>query len=335
MSKILFIGDPHLKMNRFDMAKSFLEWINFQIAEHKPDIVINLGDTFDNHAVIRSEIQGEFRKHIDFVMSLNIKYYYILGNHDQYRPKDNKYHALQSFVGINDNFIVVDKRIDIDNITMVPFIADIENFPIDTREICIAHQTFIGADYGYHRPDAGVNADDIKANIIISGHVHKKQEFGKVVYPGTPYSHNINDIDMIKGITIFDTATYERSFVESPFPRWKSIKFEVSEDQPMDDFHDILSNTLNTSDHWILQVVGPRVEITAYFNSAKYKKIIKDKHVTPKITATDKEKKQVQIKAISEKEIVKEFIDKVYKGGGDKSKLLIKAYEIMDKYKKV
>ncbi len=57
---------------------------------------------------------------------------------------------------------------------------DFTKFPRETQPICIAHQTFVGADYGYYRPDVGADADKCNAEIIISGHVHKKQEFGKV-----------------------------------------------------------------------------------------------------------------------------------------------------------
>ncbi len=334
--KILFIGDPHLKMNRFDQTVNFLQWINSQILEHKPDMVVNLGDTFDNHAVLRSEILGEFRKHVDFVMDLNIMYYYILGNHDQYRPKDSKYHALQSFHDVHEQFLVVDQRIDIEewNMTMVPYTPKIEDFPKDTKEICIAHQTFIGADYTYHRPEAGVNADELAAKIIISGHVHKKQAFGKVVYPGTPYAHSVNDIDMVKGIMLFDTDTYEQTFLESPFVRWRSIEFHIREDQSVDDLHKILKASLNDTDHWIIKIEGPKVETMAYLKCAKYKRLIKDKHVTPKPKFTDKQKQQVKIEAVSDKKIIEEYVQKVYKGAVDKKKLLSKALEIMGKQPK-
>ena len=312
-------------MNRFDLSVNCLKWIEDIIDLHNPDIVVNLGDTFDGHSVLRSELLCEFRNHIQ---RINKPHYYILGNHDFFRPKDSKYHALQVFKDYPE-FYVIDERCDIDNMTMVPYIADLNNFPLDTKEICIAHQTFIGADYGYHRPDAGVNADNVSADIIISGHVHKKQEFGKVIYPGTPYACGANDLDMTKGLLIFDTKSYEQTFIESPFPKWKSIEFIISNEQTMSDLHSILKETINEQDHWIIKVAGPKVEMSAYFKSAQYKKISKGKHITLKLTATDKEKKQVRIKAVSTPDIIKEYIDKVYKGTIDKKQLESKALEII------
>jgi predicted MPP superfamily phosphohydrolase len=64
MAKILLIGDVHLKITRFDLCKSFLNWLNLVIEQEKPDLVINLGDSFDSHAVLRSELMEEFKQHV-------------------------------------------------------------------------------------------------------------------------------------------------------------------------------------------------------------------------------------------------------------------------------
>src|SRR5210317_745108 len=181
--KILLIGDPHLKITKFNLAQEFLSWVNQVIKDQRPDMVINLGDTFHTHAVIRSEVVTEFKNHVSGVTKLGIPYYYILGNHDCYKPDDSKYHALQPFD--IENFHVIDEVTDVGNMTMVPYIHDFDKFPTQTKSICVAHQQFVGCDYGYYRPDIGVDADKVSADIIISGHIHKRQMFGKVIYPGT------------------------------------------------------------------------------------------------------------------------------------------------------
>ena len=76
--KVLFIGDPHLKIGRFDLAVSFLTWLNKLIVEQKPDLVVNLGDTFDTHAVLRSEVLNEFMNHVYQVLRLDIPYVYLV-----------------------------------------------------------------------------------------------------------------------------------------------------------------------------------------------------------------------------------------------------------------
>lgn len=293
---------------------------------------IALGDDMDTHAVLRSEILTEFKHHIDWVSSVwGVPMYYVLGNHDYFKPKDTSYHALETFKGHNKNFTVIEKRLDVGNITFVPYLNDLDEFPMDTKEICIAHQTFIGADYGYMRPEVGVNADLVDASVIISGHIHKRQEFGKVIYPGTPYAFNVNDIDQDKGIMIFDTETYEKKFISAPFPRWRSLKFELSSDCSTDDIHNSIESTLNKKDHWVIDITGPKVEIASYFDSKKFKKVTKHVSITTRLTATDKEKKKVAIKALTIPNIVKEYVEKVYKGNIDKKILLDKSLNIVKK----
>ncbi|NJO52546.1 MAG: hypothetical protein HC840_27650, partial [Leptolyngbyaceae cyanobacterium RM2_2_4] len=120
--KVLFIGDPHLRINKFQMAKDFFDWIHRVIEEHQPNLVVNLGDTFHDHAVLRSELLEEFRIHVKKVTEKYGKtYIYVLGNHDQYKPKDAKYHALQNFKNISD-FLVIEETINLFDMTFVPFL---------------------------------------------------------------------------------------------------------------------------------------------------------------------------------------------------------------------
>jgi len=329
--KILFCGDKHLKITRFDLAKQCLSWLNGVIDEHKPDMYICLGDDMDGHSVLRSEIMSEFRKHIDHVMSLNIPTYYILGNHDMYKPKDSKYHAFQSMMGLYDNFKIVDHRIDLDCMTLVPYIPNHEEFPLDTKEICVAHQTFIGADYGYTRPEAGVDAARVRAKIIISGHVHIRQSFGKCYYPGTPYAQSVNDIDQAKGVMIFDTDTYQQTFIESPLPKWRGLKYEISPELSILDIHSDIASALTKGDHWVVEITGPRAEIVSYMDSKPYIKLQKDYDIRIRPNSTDKDKQKVQIEALSMEHIIKEYSDKVYNGNIDKKIIVDRALDILKK----
>ena len=295
--------------------------------EYSPDIVCNLGDTMHDHAVLRSELMSEFYFHCQRVASKR-PYWYVLGNHDAFRPKDAKYHALQTFN--IPNFRMFDKTEDVgDNITVVPYVQEFSDFPLHTKSICITHNTFIGADYGFKREDCGINADKVSADIIVSGHIHKRQSFGKVNYPGTPYAHSATDVDQTKGLLLFETSTFKQTFIESPFPKWRSIEFEVSTSNPISNLHELLKIELNDTDKWIIKVSGPKIELAAYFKSKEYLTIIKDKKVVSKAIPTDKTKQKIQIKATSIDNIMKEYIDKVYDGSLDKQLILKKTLDIV------
>lgn len=310
------------------------------MADKRPDIVVNLGDTFDTHAVLRSEIKNEVMDHIQHCIkhTSQNKYYYILGNHDFYTPKSSKYHALKDWKTIA-NLHIIDKRFDIENITMVPYMYKYSEFPKETREICICHQTIIGASYGYTRPDAGVEAEAVSAEIMISGHVHLKQEFGKVIYPGSPFSQSVNDIDQVKGLMLFDTETYEKEFIECPLPMWIGKKFELTKDFNALNMHAELELMLGvgmgagSDDHWVVEVSGPKAEILAYQSSNEHSELLKYFDIQFKPIFTDKEKKKVEIKGLSMGHVVGEYFNKVYKGSADKDLLIAKSLEILDKVK--
>ncbi len=330
MAKILFIGDLHLKINHFERSIAALKWIEKVADEYRPDIVCNLGDSFHNHAVLRSEILTEFKRHAARIGSKR-PYWYVVGNHCQWKPKDNKYHALQTLDNIH-GFTVFDKITELPeyNITVVPYVQKYEDFPLSTSSICITHNTFVGCDYGFKREDCGINADKVSADIIISGHIHKRQSFGNVIYPGTPYAHSATDVDQTKGILLFDTATFEQTFIESPFPKWKSLEFEIESNSPITALHTMLENELDNENKWILKVTGPKAELSAYFKSKKYFKLINGKNIIVKTNPTDSEKQnRVQIKSSSVNDIIAEYINKVYHGGTDKSLIIRKAQEII------
>jgi DNA repair exonuclease SbcCD nuclease subunit len=332
--RILFIGDPHLKINRFDLAKQFLTWLNQLIEEQKPDLVVNLGDTFDTHAVLRSEITSEFMVgHVYKTLDLGIKYFYLLGNHDMYKPNDAKYHAMLTYKDKIPNLTVIDKTIELHGMTFVPYQPNAISFPKKTLPICVAHQTFIGADYGPIRAEDGVDASSIEGcEIIISGHIHKKHTLGQqVLYVGSPFSQNASDVDQIKGITIFDTATYETKFFETPLPKWRSFKVEVTQEYNVEELNSELTSCIKGSkDHWVVELTGPKAEIVGYLGSEEYK-IAKDGvDVKVKTNFTDKEKKKISIEAKSMDFIISEFVVKVYNGSLDKTELIEAAKIILN-----
>lgn len=334
MAKVLFIGDPHLKINRFDLAKQFLEWVNGVIAHHKPDLVVNLGDTFDTHAVVRSEVLTEFLRHVEDV-NKTCEYIYLLGNHDMYKPNDNKYHALKHLKGKIKGFTVVDELINLHGMTFVPYVHNPDEFPKQTLSICVAHQTFKGADFGDITTKDGVDASSIAgAELIISGHIHKKQRLAtggpEVVYCGSPFSQSASDINQVKGVSIFDTDTFAEEFIVCPLPTWKGVKYELDQSFSAVEMHEDLMQTLNDKDHWVIEITGPKAEVIGYLSSKKGKSLTVGRDVKVKTVFTDKEKRQVRIEAVSLSSIVSQYIDKVYNGSIDKDLLKQKAHEVTE-----
>jgi DNA repair exonuclease SbcCD nuclease subunit len=335
--KVLFIGDPHLKITRFDLAKQFLEWINGVILKHKPDLVVNLGDTFDTHAVIRSEIMTEFLSHVEVVNQV-CPYVYLLGNHDMYKPNDAKYHALKHLKGKMKEFIVVDELINLHGMTFVPYVHKPEDFPKQTLSICVAHQTFKGADFGDITTKDGVDPCSVAdAEIIISGHIHKRQRLDtssrggpEIIYCGSPFSQSASDINQTKGVSLFDTETYVEEFIACPLPMWRGVRYELDQSFSAIDMHEDIMQTLNDTDHWVVEITGPKAEVLGYLGSKKGKNLTVGRDVKIKTVFTDKDKRLVRIEALSLSHIVSEYIDKVYSGSIDKDLLKLTAKDVFE-----
>jgi len=328
---VLWIGDPHLKINRFELAKQFLAWTNSIVALEKPDIIVNLGDTFDTHGVVRSEILTEFMKHVEECLKTS-EYVYLLGNHDQWKPSDTTYHAIRHLKGKIKGFHVIDSIQDLFGMTFVPYQHNPDTFPKITKQICVAHQTFKGADYGDITTLDGVDPETVSADIIISGHIHKKQVLGKVIYAGSPFAQSVNDINQIKGLILFDTKTFREKFIQSPMPTWRGAKFELSKIYSCQDMDVEIRELLkNTKDHWVLDITGPKAEITAYLSAKSTISIMATADVKIRTNFTDKEKKLTVIKAVSMDSIIKEYIDTVYSGALDRVNLHTKSMELLSK----
>lgn len=333
----MFIGDPHLKINRFELAKQFLTWLNELVKKHKPDRIVNLGDTFDTHAVLRSEIMTEFLNHVDFCLAnTDADYDYVLGNHDMYKPNDARYHALKHLKNRIERFNIIDEITEKDEITFVPYLHNPADFPKHTKSICIAHQEFKGADYGDITTKNGVDASSIKgASIIISGHIHKRQQLNagsaEVLYVGSPFSQSAGDINQIKGITIFDTETFNQEFIPCPLPSWRGIKFTIDEQYSATDMlSDLEANFADENkDHWVVEITGPKAEIMGTLSSKKCKDLLAGRDIKIKTIFTDKEKRKLRIEAVSLDKIISEYVDKVYNGSIDKSKLKSLAADII------
>lgn len=339
--KVLFIGDCHIKINRFDLGLRFLDWLNKLIEEQKPDLVVNLGDFFDTHGVLRSEITTEFMNHVDKVLKLNIPYVYVLGNHDCYKPSDSKYHAVKNLVNKIPNLHIIDEPTNLFGMSFVPYFYNPDEFPTNLLPVCVAHQTFFGADYGPVTAKDGVDpARLINCEIVISGHIHKRQQLAPVTtgptihYVGSPFSQSAGDVDQVKGISIFDMDTYQETFISCPLPAWRRLSTVVSVSTSIEDVHNMVEQYVsNSKDHWVIELEGPKAEIVSYLSTEKYKKAIEGVDVKVKTTFTDKEKKKVSIEAKSMESIISDYIVKVYSGSLDKKELLSIAKTVLNDIK--
>jgi DNA repair exonuclease SbcCD nuclease subunit len=316
--KLLVVGDLHLVHTHLDRSIKLLRWVETVAEEYSVDAVVGLGDTMNNHAVLRSEIMSEFGSHAVRMVKDGRPYIVLLGNHDYFKPNDPSYHALQSFKELNSDLYIVDKPSKILDMSFVPFLTINQEWPKDTQRIIFCHQTFAGSVYSNNTlVENGIESEGIDCDLIVGGHIHTRQMVGtKILYPGTPLATSANDIDQDKGVMILDTETLKYYYISSPFPMWRSHEINISAGDALE------FDGYSESDHHIIKLIGTSAEIKASLLSKELN--VAKKQLSTQIKVEVLDSRKVDKKSISyssPKDVVEQYIDKVYKGSVDKEEL--------------
>ena len=212
----IVIGDPHLTHKSYDKINQL-----FDIVEKMPqEKVIWLGDFLDTKEIIRGKCLNLLKKRFTNSEKQHI---IIVGNHD-YFNLDCEEHSLEVFKDYHPHITIVDKLTKIDGMWFMPYMHDqvSQKGKLDvcsTNEIIFGHFDVIGFDYGNgYVADAGLRHSDFKRfKRCISGHYHKYQERGNLVYLGTPFSHSFGESGQSKYIGIYNRDEDKLSLVPTPF----------------------------------------------------------------------------------------------------------------------
>lgn len=211
--KCLYVGDPHIKPNNIDEADRLMDFVNDLALSKKVDRITILGDLMHTHAVVRLEVLEFWDQWLDTLSEVQ-DLVVLVGNHDQSGNFSSDNNSLRVFQRMKKKTLhIVEYPKVIGSFGYISYIHDRDKFVeiannlIDNygAKIIICHQTFDGAKYesGIYAPD-GINPDLIKAPLIISGHIHSRQAFGKVIFPGTPKWDSASDANEQKGVWIFE-----------------------------------------------------------------------------------------------------------------------------------
>lgn len=214
MTKILRVGDPHVKPSNIEESERLLSFILAKAREEKVDTIEILGDLFHTHAIVRLEVLEFWRKWL-WKLSEEFLTIVLVGNHDFSGNHHSSDHALGVFVGLNpDRLHIVERPALIKGIGYLPYIHDNAKFVEEANTLAelgakflVSHTTYAGSKYdnGMYAPD-GVDPDLIDSRLegLLSGHVHSEQLFGRVIYPGTARWDTASDANKRKGIWLFE-----------------------------------------------------------------------------------------------------------------------------------
>lgn len=211
--KHLYVGDPHVTVSNLAESDKLMQFVLEQAALHKVGRIILLGDLQNNFANVRTEVM-DFWRYWLAALSANNKVIALLGNHDMANSgNDNSNsNSLSIFKLMNsDNLKIIDNPLSVGKFTFLPYYHDQETFIKKANDmkivgpgnptVLICHQDLNGCMYenGFYAP-GGADPALLNYDMIIGGHIHKRQRFGKVILPGTARWMISTDANEPKGL---------------------------------------------------------------------------------------------------------------------------------------
>lgn len=253
MSKILLIGDTHLGLGYpnsvdkwFKVHQEYFQDFLLPLLKKeltKDDIIIHLGDLFDNRSVIPINILNYAQNILEELSSI-CPVHVLIGNHDLYTKSTNDVNTVKLYKYI-PNITVYEEPTKIEfmgrSILMLPWVEK-------RKEQIEALKKFSGCDYLFCHSDlngskmhltsvAHKNNDKIDVEEfdgykkVYSGHIHINQVSKNFTFVGNLFEMDRNDLGNQKGIFIIDMIDGNERFIHNTVsPKYKKVYIRREED---------------------------------------------------------------------------------------------------------
>lgn len=236
MAKIWMISDTHLGCRSNSVLwLNIIEdyFFNFFIPlvkkEYKQgDILIHLGDVFDNRQSIGLSAQNLGIRVFEELSSVFEEIHILVGNHDIMRKNSNDISSVDCLKYIpNVNVHKEPKLLKYDNIKclLMPWRRDSEHEQETLDKIkedvdyLFCHTETPGIQLNpskYHLSETGNDLNTFKRfKRVYSGHIHYRQEKENFILVGNPYPMTRSDRGNQKGIYVLDLKTGEHQFIHN------------------------------------------------------------------------------------------------------------------------
>jgi predicted phosphodiesterase len=250
--KLAIITDTHWsarKSSRLfqDYFEQFYNNVFFPTLEqYGIETVIHMGDAFDSRKSIDFVGLDWTRKVVLEPLS-KYKVHLITGNHDVYFKNSNKVNSpellLKDYGNIKTYSEPTEVTIDGLNILLLPWINS-ENQDKSFKlikgtkaKVAMGHLELQGfrVNKNLVMEEHGLEAN-LFSNFkkVFSGHYHTRSDNGTVFYLGNPYEIYWNDVNDLRGFTIFDTETLEHFHIDNPYRMFYNIYYEDTPYQTFD-----------------------------------------------------------------------------------------------------
>ena len=192
-------------------------------ADPEIDHVMFLGDWNENRSALNIETLNYSYRGAKILDSIGLPVFFIIGNHDLYRRNTREIHSVIPYQEL-DNFRLVTEPMVVEEIgeggaLVCPYLFH-EEYPSLKKYLNLktwwGHFEFKGfviTGYSITMPTGPDPSDYVGPEHIFSGHFHRRQADGQVVYIGNTFPMDFGDAgDDDRGMAIFNHSKDEMIF---------------------------------------------------------------------------------------------------------------------------
>lgn len=257
-SSILPNIDNSLYTYRQQMILDTGKYLAKLVKLEKPDLIINLGDTFDQHTVTSYDIKIASEFFSNF-LQFNIPHYVLVGNHEMLNRNFNAVDLLNNISNIT--VISENQTIQIENenvkLAFLPYCDYNEILKFPEGDFLFSHNDIQGSSIrGNVILPEGIKLDVLKQQykVVFNGHIHKPSTLGNIVNVGSISTHSFSDDnDSVPQCYIFDTNTFDlKTFKPNICPLFRKLVIK-------DNIQELVSylDTLDLNYKYIIHCVCP------------------------------------------------------------------------------
>ena len=367
MSKIFLIGDTHLSMGYpnstekwYKIHKEYFSQFLIPLLKKEVmpgDIIVHLGDYFDNRSIIPIHLLNygmDVIEEISKIAPLHI----IIGNHDLWSKSASEINSLRPFRYI-PNVKIYDKVDILEynglNILMMPYIESKSEQIKIIKENKNCHYLFCHSDLNgckmhltsvAHKNNDKIDVEEFSSfKKVFSAHIHIRQSNKNFTFVGSIFQMDRNDIGDQKGITVIDTKDGSEEFFPNKIsPIFKKLLIRTESDiLSLDgistrDFIDLkISNSLLINNRKLRRKLELILE-TGNFASVEYLDDVviesaSEKTIIDEVTEEELQQGIIPSLELEYTEIIKDFItEQKYNSDKIKNGILEEFSKITDIY---
>lgn len=263
MSKIYLVGDTHIGLgypNKTDKwFKTHQEYFSkfliplLKSKVEKDDIIVHLGDLFDNRNIIPINLMNYAMDIVEEISKI-APFHIIIGNHDLWSKSASEVNSIRPFKYI-PNVYIYDSVSKIEfngrNILMMPYFdSKLEQInAIKSNRDCeylFCHSDLNGAKMHLtsvaHRNLDKIDVDDFSSfRKVYSGHIHLTQVSKNFTFIGSIFQMDRNDFGDQKGIFVIDTSDGSEYFIENKISP-VFVKYRVLSEDDIDGLESLIGS---------------------------------------------------------------------------------------------